>query len=350
VELGLIEGYYGRPWSWEARRREAAALAQAGYRFFVYAPKADPWLRKRWREPPPAEWTAELTAFAAFCASCGLRFGVGLSPYELYRDFGEREKLDLEQALRRLDRLPVNDLAILFDDMRGDLADLAARQVEIMTFIRERTLAQRVLFCPTYYANDPVLDRVFGQRPQGYLEALGAGLDPSIDVFWTGEEVCSREILPGSVALVRKALRRAPVIWDNYPVNDGPRMSPYLHLRAFTGRPAGLAGEARSHAVNPALQPMLSRIPCLTLAMSYLDGEAYAYGEAGARAARLVLGEALGALVMEDLILLNDTGLEHLSSKARDRLTQRYGLYDHPAAGEIRAWLEGDYRQTWPEL
>ena len=80
--------------------------------------------------------------------------------------------------------------------------------------------------------------RVFGRRPDHYLEELGTRLDPSIDVFWTGEEVCARALGVGHLARVAGQLGRKPVLWDNYPVNDGKRMSQFLHLRAFTGRPA----------------------------------------------------------------------------------------------------------------
>ena len=48
--LGLIEGYYGQPWTWEARAEQASFLKAHGYGFFMYAPKADAFLRRRWRE------------------------------------------------------------------------------------------------------------------------------------------------------------------------------------------------------------------------------------------------------------------------------------------------------------
>ena len=54
VDLGIVEGYYGRPWSWSERERVVARIAPAGYRFFLYAPKAATALRRRWREPVTA--------------------------------------------------------------------------------------------------------------------------------------------------------------------------------------------------------------------------------------------------------------------------------------------------------
>lgn len=346
TELGIIEGYYGRPWSWAERAEQVAFLAPHGYRFFMYAPKADAFLRKRWREAHPAAEAEALAAFSAHCRSLGVRFGVGLSPYELYRDFGAAAKADLARKLAELDAIGIDDLGILFDDMRGDLPDLAQSQAEILHWIAGRTQASRVITCPTYYSDDPVLDRFFGERPANYLEDLGAALDPAIGVFWTGEEVCSAEYSPGHLARVAGQLGRKPVLWDNYPVNDGPRMSNFLHVRGMTGRPASIGGRLSGHAVNPALQPVLSRIPLLSLAASYRDGEAFQYGEATARAAAAVLGDDLGAMVHGRLLVLQQTGLDRMEPDTVAALRARFAAFDHPGAREIVRFLDGDYRIT----
>ena len=48
---GVIEGFYGRPWT-EAQRIEMMDwIAAAGMNLYVYAPKDDVKLRARWREP-----------------------------------------------------------------------------------------------------------------------------------------------------------------------------------------------------------------------------------------------------------------------------------------------------------
>ena len=344
-ELGIIEGFYGKPWTWEERAATVEFLAPHGYRFFLYAPKADTFLRRRWQEEYPEESARGLATLADACRRAGVRFGVGLSPYEIFRDFDTTAHEALARKLALFDELGVQDLAILFDDMPGDLPDLAARQVEIVHWAAERTRADRLLACPSYYSDDPVLDRAFGRRPDRYLEQLGAALDPSIEVFWTGEEVCSREITPGHLERVAEQLRRKPFLWDNYPVNDGPRMSQYLHLRAFTGRPATLRGHVAAHGINPALQPTLSLIPALTLPECYRLGDAYAYGEAFRTAAMAVLGASLGTRVWEDVLVLQNVGLDRLEEK-ETALRERYGAEEHPGAREIIAWLDGAYRIT----
>ncbi|MGD0864471.1 MAG: beta-N-acetylglucosaminidase domain-containing protein [Rhizomicrobium sp.] len=345
ANLGLIEGFYGKPWSWEARAEAVAFLAPHGYRFYYYAPKADAFLRRRWREKHPAAMDVELRRLAGHCRSLDVRFGVGLSPYEIYRNFDAEARGALAAKLAHLDGIGIDDLAILFDDMRGDLPGLAQMQVDIVHWVRERSKAKRLLVCPSYYTDDPILDRFFGERPANYLEDFGGFLDKAIDIFWTGEEVCARAFSPGHLARVTAQLGRKPFLWDNYPVNDGPVMSQFLHLRAFTGRPASIAGHIAGHAVNVASQPILSRIPALSLADSYAQGDAYEYGAAFARAAEMVLGKELGRLVRGDLMLFQDWGIERAQG-----LRERYAAFDHPGAREIVDWLDGAWRITREEM
>lgn len=341
-ELGLIEGFFGRPWSWAERAEAVRFLAPRGYRFYLYAPKADACLRRRWREPHADPEMRALAAFRELCRGQNVRFGIGLSPFELHLapDRGWQEAL--AARLAQLAALKPDDLALLFDDMRGDVPDLAERQAAIVHFAAERGIAGRILCCPTYYSDDPILDSMFGARPPFYLEQLGRLLDPQIELLWTGEEVCAREFSPGHLARIGEQLRRKPFLWDNYPANDGPRLSRHLHLRAFTGRPASIAPFVAGHGINPASQPVLSRIPALSLVESYRLGEAYQYGASFARAALEILGPELAEQVTGDLLALQDRGLDRLGER-RAALRARYAAFDQPAAREIVGWLDGNW-------
>jgi hypothetical protein len=342
-ELGIIEGFYGTPWSWDARRFVTRFLAPHGYHFYLYAPKGDAFLRRRWQEPYPQHDVDELKRFAKHCAAVNVRFGVGLSPYEIYRSFDDAARSALSDKLATLDDIGVRDLAILFDDMRGDMPGLAAQQVEIVHWILARSRADRIIMCPTYYSSDPVLDRIFGARPADYLETLGRELQHDVHVFWTGEEICSRALSVGDLARTAELLQRNPFVWDNYPVNDTARMSRFLHLRGFTGRSAAIAQHMSAHGVNPALQPTLSLIPALTLVDSYRRGDDYAYGASSEVAAQLVLGEQLAALVREDLLWFADVGRDRLDAERVSLLRARYAGFDQEGAKEIVAWLDGGY-------
>ena len=345
-ELGIIEGFFGPLWSWSDRQQLMELLQPHGYRTYWYAPKADRYLRRAWQEPYPDAIAAELSAFARWCDSHGIAFGVGLSPWEVFHRFDDAARKALGEKLDFLRGAGVQRLAILFDDMAANVPDLVQRQGEIIDWVHQRAGFSQLAVCPSYYSDDPVLDRVFGQRPERYLEDLGAALDPSVDVFWTGEEVCSRELSPGHLRRVASQLGRKPLLWDNYPVNDGDRMSRHLHLRGFTGRPAANAGLIRGHMINPALQPWLTAIPALTLARSYQQGDSYCYGAAFREAAVSAVGEPMAGQLLADLLVLQDAGLHRISPERLEKLKAIYAGMGHPAGQEVVRWLSGEYQVT----
>jgi hypothetical protein len=138
-------------------------------------------------------------------------------------------------------------------------------------------------------------------------------------------------------------------LWDNYPVNDGPRMSRFLHLRGFTGRPSAIGAHIAAHAINPALQPHLSLIPAATLVASYRAGSAYRYMHAFREAARALAGADIATMLEQDLHALQDRGFDQLGDD-RERLRKRYAAVDHPMAAEVLRWLDGaDTVDGWVE-
>jgi hyaluronoglucosaminidase len=341
--MGVIEGFFGPMWSWSERSYVVRTLANAQYSFYLYAPKGDAALRRQWSEPFSQEWMDSIRAFTAICKSLNVAFGVGFSPYGLQSDFGEMQRALLLRKLSELASLKLDYLAILFDDMDAGVPELAGTQTRIVDAIVNCGAAGRYIVCPSYYSDDVVLDVVFGQRPERYLRSLCGALDPSIDVFWTGEEVCARHIGTSHLARVAEEMGRKPLLWDNYPVNDGARMSSHLHLRAFTGRDPAIAEFISGHAINPALQPVLSTIPAITLTMNYSQHSAYAYGDAFMVAATQVLGLPMARFLQEDLIALQDLGLHRYDIERKNKLHARYTAIDHPAAREIVRWLDGEY-------
>ena len=76
MNIGIIEGFYGRPWSFDARVETITSLLPHGYRFYIYAPKSDAHLRRRWREDHPAEDAAGLKRVAGVCRELGAWFHV----------------------------------------------------------------------------------------------------------------------------------------------------------------------------------------------------------------------------------------------------------------------------------
>ena len=354
TQLGVIEGFYGEPWSWGERTDYAIFLKKNGFSFYIYAPKADGYLRKKWREPFPKLLEEKLSKLAGQCHSAGIEFGLGFSPYEIYlTPFDLEAKRLLQHRLDVFNRIGVNKLCILMDDMKGDLPGLAERQIEIVNWMVARSGAKQFVFCPTYYSLDPALEKLFGKMPEGYFEKLGAGLDKKVSVFWTGELVCSKSYTPEHLRATSEKLGRKPFLWDNYPVNDGPRMCRFLHLRPVTGRPAEMGNWLSAHAVNPMNQAALSKIVLLTLKASYEKGAAYNPEKAFKKAAGMVTCHDMALLLERDIPAFMDKGLDALTDEEKWALKDDYSAFleSHEndtaqAEREVIGWLTGRYNVT----
>lgn len=345
LDLGIIEGFFGASWPWARRQTYAASLRRIGYGSYIYAPKDDKYLRREWMQDWPDEDFDQLKRLAQELHRQQVRFGIGLSPFEAYKDYSSAVRERLIEKVRVIEQELAPDIfCILFDDMRGDTPQLAATQLRMIDDIAASTSARRIIMCPTYYSTDPVLERVFGAMPEDYLETLGRSLDSRVDVFWTGPKVCSSEYPRGHLEAVAHKLARKPFLWDNYPVNDSRLMSAFLHLRAFTHRPSTLRELLAGHAVNPMKQPALSEIPLATLPMSYAQGARYDPTEAWRIAARRSCGDELASLIEADLPLFQDVGLDGLTAEQRAQLEARYRPHlAHPMAREIMDWMNGVY-------
>jgi hyaluronoglucosaminidase len=229
--IGTIEGFFGKSWDWEARQQHLEFLAQHKYNFYIYAPKSDSHLRRHWQEDWNPETKQHLQGIANKCHELQLDFGIGLSPLEIYLNPSRDLREKLQQRIEQINQLSPDILCILFDDMRGDIPNLAQLQIDIVHQAAAHSTAKRIIFCPTYYSFDPVLEKVFGQMPADYWSTLTQQLDKEIDIFWTGEKVCSIGYSQEHLRAVTELLGRKPFLWDNYPVNDGAVKSKLLHLR-----------------------------------------------------------------------------------------------------------------------
>jgi hypothetical protein len=341
--LGVIEGFYGRPWREQDRVDTLAFLGRAGYRYYVYAPKSDTVLRRNWRDRWDAAAERHLSDLGKAAASEGVVWGVGLSPLGLVEDLGPAALRELRAKLSLIDGIGVELLCVLFDDMPRSVQDLAARQAEVIAEVAAATKARHLIVCPSYYSRDPVLERLFGARPERYWEDLGAALPAQAGIFWTGERVCSQGYVVRELRDIAGILGRPPVLWDNYPVNDGARMADFLHLDAFSNRPPDIATVCAAHFVNPMNQCRLSRIPLATLPRVYSEGGRYAPERAFDEAAREFAGEPGAALLAADRPVLQHQGLKALDAEQRARLVDRYAALDTPWARELIDWLRGGY-------
>lgn len=340
---GVIEGFFGRQWTWERRRDYASFLRENGYRYYIYAPKGDRFIRTDWTEPWPSKMFEEMQNLGETYRQAGLAWGIGLNLYELHFHYDDKAIRLLEEKIRYLNQLQPDILAILFDDMKGNIDRIAEIQVAVTHRALELTTARSVIMCPTYYSDDPMLDQIFGERPRNYLEDLGDRLAPSVHVSWTGPEVCSTSYPVEHLESVGERLGRKPFIWDNYPVNDSEKMSQFLHLRAFENRPYQMGELTSGHAINPMNQACLSQFPLMTLNLSFREREAYDPEKALKLALQSLCGDSMAQSLWEDLALFQDRGLDHLAPDRRAELIRKYSQFENRFSDEIVGWLKGEY-------
>jgi hyaluronoglucosaminidase len=303
---GVVEGYYGRPWTGAARRDVIRFLGQHGLNAFVYAPKNDAFHRARWREPYPAEALADLHATAATARRAHVQLVYGLSPvldvcYACPRDFHA-----LTAKLTQVARAGLRRFALLFDDGGAltapedvaryggsDAAALARAQADLVNRTHAWLGAHRhrrlVLMVPSDYA---------GTECHPYHAALDAALARAIPVAWTGPGVFADTITEAEARVRRGCLpQHALVLWDNYPVND-TLLSNNLHLGPLTGRDPALARVLHGYLLNPMTEAHASLVALGTAAAYLRDPRRYAPERAWAETLDELSGGGTGLAIL----------------------------------------------------
>lgn len=289
---GVVEGFYGRPWAHEDRLWLLERMGGWGMNAYVYAPKDDPLHLARWRELYPGAQMRDFAELVAAGERAGVAFGVALSPGRSITYSDPADRAAFVAKLESFLALGVRLFSIALDDVPGRLQNdadrrafrsFAAAQVALVEAVRAALPRDAALwFVPTEY---------LGTEPTDYLDELGRGLPPEIEIGWTGRTVLSPTI-PASEAAARAAtLRRRIMLWDNTPVADGP-MRPMLHLNPYTGRDRALAEHVSGVLLNPMEHARASAIT-LRAASEYLADPVTYDAEAAWRRAVDELGGAL---------------------------------------------------------
>ncbi len=251
---GIVEGFYGPPWSHDARLDMLTFLAAHDMNAYAYAPKDDVKHRAGWRDPYTAEELQRFKDLAARADDVGVRFGFALSPgLDITYEAATDRSVLLAKMLGLADA-GVSWFLLLLDDipMRPGLAP---RHADLATALLGSLTASvpdvTMTVCPTEYV---------GMQPSPYLTDLAAGLPEGVDVMWTGPTVCSPTITAADARARAAALGgRPPLIWDNFPVNDAT-MTASLHLGPYVGREADLASVTSGVLCNPMVQPRASMV------------------------------------------------------------------------------------------
>ncbi|CAB1424575.1 unnamed protein product [Pleuronectes platessa] len=248
---GVVEGFYGRPWSMDQRKVLFQWMQHWGLNTYLYGPKDDLKHRLLWREVYSPEEEGQLRTLIVEAESRGLRFVYSLSPGQDIVFSSSCDLTLLKRKLRQVSDLGCQAFAILFDDIDHSMcqadseafSSFAHAQVNVTNdmyrFLGEPPV---FLFCPTEYC-----------------------------VIWTGNKVISRKLSVDCLAEVESVLRRPPLIWDNLHANDYD--SRRLFLGPFKGRETGLRSHLRGLLLNPNCEFEANYIPLHTLGSWYRAGE-----------------------------------------------------------------------------
>ncbi len=348
TSLGIIEGYYGRIYSEEERNSLISFIRNYNYSYYIYAPKNDSFLRRKWFDNISNDHIDFLKRLSEHCKNNSIQFGVGISPLGITKDLQKYLSVLLQKVDFFIKELNASVIAILFDDITLYTEDEGDHQKEIMnkisTFVKanfkDRNL--RLIFCPTYYSFDPILDKCFGRRPEGYFHQITENLDKDVEIFWTGNKVLSKEITADDINSINTLLGRKVTIWDNYPVNDGKFICKHVYTREFKNR-TSLDGVALSHAVNPMLEAELTKVAIATLPLCYKNES-----EEQKQTLRIKLLNSMfdnkSDSIIKLLDILNDEGIDAFSDEMKEELKENITTINTKAKHELIDFLSGVYK------
>jgi hyaluronoglucosaminidase len=299
ADRGVIEGFYGAPWTHAERLRLVEELGRLRMNRYVYAPKDDPYHRRLWRESYPETEAAQLAELVAAAHEAGVELVYALHPGLDMVHADEADHAPLARKARELHALGIRRFALLFDDIEEGLPDARDRERfgdgvagagrahgESCTRFETEVLwplglGGQLLMVPTDYA---------GSDASPYREALAAALGEGIGVFWTGDDIVVGAVTDDQVRRAFRAFGQHPlVLWDNFPVNDFDRSRAFLG--PLLGREAGLGRAGLTGIVaNPMVEFEPSRFAIHTIAAWAWNPDAYDAAVAAEAALHAVAG------------------------------------------------------------
>ena len=268
---GVVEGFYGTPWSHQARLSQIAFYARHKMNVYIYGPKDDPWHRDKWREPYPEAEAKRISELATYARSQGVNFywaihpGVDIKWTEQDRDY-------LVAKLEKMYDLGVRSFAVFFDDIWGE-GTRADKQAELLNYVDNNFIQKKhdvapLIMCPTEY------NRAWANDEKGYLRTLGTKMNQGIEIMWTGNSVVhciDRE----SQEWINQRINRKSYIWWNFPVSDFVR--DHILLGPAYGNDLDIAETMSGFVSNPMEHAEASKISLYGIADYTWNMPAYDY-------------------------------------------------------------------------
>lgn len=215
---GVVEGFYGTPWSHEVRMSLIDFYGKFKLNSYLYGPKDDPYHScPNWRLPYPEKEAANIRELVAACNRNRVDFVWAIHPGQDIK-WNEEDYKNLVNKFELMYDLGVRSFAIFFDDIEGEGTN-PVKQTELLNrlntdFVKAKKDVTSLVVCPTDYSK-----LWANPTPQGSLCIYGNTLDPSVEVFWTGDVVCS-DLTKETMDWVNSRIQRPGYYWWNYPVTD----------------------------------------------------------------------------------------------------------------------------------
>lgn len=283
---GTIEGFYGPPWTPQARLDHMDFLGNVKANTYVYTPKNDPYLRDEWRTPYPADKLTQLQKLVTKATDNHVHFTYAVSPGLSICYSSQSDRQALEAKFQSMYDLGVRSFSIPLDDISYTKwncdADQAAygapgresaakAQVSLLNDIQRNWIdkhdgAQPLQMVPTEYGD---------LTDTAYKQTMRATLDPDVVVQWTGTAVVPPSITNEQADAVSKLFGRKVFLWDNYPVNDFGNTSGRLLLAPYDKREAGLSKHLTGIVANPMNEAYASDIAVFGTADFSWNDKAY---------------------------------------------------------------------------
>ncbi|MFG2142394.1 beta-N-acetylglucosaminidase domain-containing protein [Streptomyces sp. NPDC048650] len=298
---GVIEGFYGTPWSHDARLDQLDFSAEHKMNLYVYSPKDDAYLREKWRDPYPADQLARLKELVDRARQRHVEFTYALSPGLSVCYSSDADLKALTAKFQTLWDIGVRTFAVPLDDISYTDWNCAADKEKFGTgggaagaaqaYLLNRVNQQFIAGHPGAQPLQMVPTEYYDVKPSPYKKALATQLDKEVLVEWTGVGVIAPTMTVEQARQAREVFGHPILTWDNYPVND--YVTGRLLLGPFSGRQKGLPAQLAGITANPMIQPSASKIALHTVADYAWNDTAYdARASWGAAVDELAGGDA----------------------------------------------------------
>lgn len=218
---GVVEGFYGTPWSHEVRMSLIDIYGKYKMNAYLYGPKDDPYHScPNWRLPYPEKEAQNIKELIAACNRNRVDFVWAIHPGQDIK-WNEEDYQNLLNKCTWMYNLGVRSFAVFFDDISGEGTN-PVKQTELLNrltkdFVEAKGDISSLTVCPTDYSK-----LWANPTPQGSLAIYGETLNPAIEVFWTGDVVCS-DLTKETMDWVNSRIKRPAYYWWNFPVTDYAR-------------------------------------------------------------------------------------------------------------------------------